>query len=650
MTHYRRVGHRDIREPRLPRAPWVHAAHTGSGREVAIIMKAYPEGAFFTSPRIRGIGISILSVFFLLTGYLWHMQVLNGAEYMNMARKNRVRLVRKRAPRGVIYDRQGDLLVDNRASFDVEVIPEDVEDMERVEERLSEVLGIDQKKVRERIRGQRAFTYLPVTVESDVTLEEVLAIEERQPMLAGVQVGVYPRRRYIYSTSAAHLLGYLGMINPEELERLRGRGYTPQDLIGRAGVEKSYERFLAGRAGGQGVQVDNRGYLDKVLYRQEPEQGCALHLTLDLKTQQAAESVLGDGGGAVVALDPRNGELLAMASGPAYDPNAFVPPVDNEIVRDLMSREDHPLVNRAIQGVYPPGSTFKPIVALAALESGAVQKNTTFECTGLFTLGRHPYKCWLERGHRRLNIVDALMFSCNVFFYNTGLRTGRDAIARMACEFGVDELSGIDLPGEKAGVVPTEDWLKEMRIGRWNPGDTVVMAIGQGYVLLTPLRQAMIMAAIANGGKIYRPRVVKQVVSPLGDIVERYQAQLIREIPLREKDLQLVREGLWKVVSSNFGTGQKARLEGVAIAGKTGTVQVGPEGKRRNHAWFVGYAPYADPRIVIAVLLEGKESGGFFAAPAAKKIFAAYFGVNPEDKAPAPTGSDTPHPAQERRI
>ena len=577
------------------------------------------------------------------------MQVLNGAEYLNMARRNRVRLVRRPALRGVMYDRQGNLLVDNRPSFDLEVIPEDVEDMERVEECLSEVLGIDQEMVRERIGGQRAFTYLPVTVESDVTIEKVLAIEERQPMLAGVQVGVYPRRRYIHAASAAHLLGYLGMINPQELEQLRGQGYTPQDLIGKAGVEKSYERFLAGRAGGQGIQVDNRGYLDKVLYRQEPEQGCALHLALDLKTQQAAEAALGEGGGAVVALDPRNGEVLAMASGPAYDPNAFVPPVDNEIVRDLMSREDHPLINRAIQGNYPPGSTFKPIVALAALESGAVQKNTTFECTGLFTLGRHSYKCWRERGHRRVSIVDALMFSCNIFFYNTGLHTGRDAIARMACAFGVDELSGIDLPGEKAGVVPTDEWLKGMRIERWNPGDTVVMAIGQGYVLLTPLREAMIMAAIANGGRIYRPRVVKQVVSPLGDIVEREEPQLIREIPLREKDLQLVREGLGKVVSSNFGTGQKARLEGVAIAGKTGTVQVGPEGKRRNHAWFIGYAPCDDPRIVVAVLLEGKESGGFFAAPAARKIFAAYFGVN-EDKPHVAAGSGTPHPPQERRI
>ena len=522
--------------------------------------------------------------------------------------------------------------------------------MERTEECLSRLLGMDRETVRERVHGPRAAAYLPVTVKGDVTLEEALAIEERQPILGGIRVGVYPRRRYVHAATAAHVLGYLGMISRDELEKLSGQGYTQQDLIGKAGIEKGYEQFLAGRAGEEGIQVDNRGYLDRVLYRQEAEEGCALHLALDLKTQQAAESILEGGAGAVVALDPRNGDVIAMASTPAYDPNVFVPPVDNKAVRDVISCPDHPLINRAIQGLYAPGSTFKPVVALAALDSGAISKDTTFECTGLFTLGRHPYKCWLERGHKRVNVVDALMFSCNVFFYNTGLRTGRKEIARMASEFGVDELSRIDLPGEKAGVLPTDDWLKKMGIGRWNPGDTVVMAIGQGYTLLTPLREAVIMAAIANGGKIYKPRVVTQVISPLGDVVERMDPQIVREIPLRETDLGVVREGLARVVGSNYGTGQKARVAGVAIAGKTGTVQVGGEGKKKNHAWFVGYAPCDDPRIVVAVFLEGKESGGFFAAPAAKKIFASYFSVKIEDPTPTPVPAVdvTPRPAQER--
>lgn len=617
-------------------------------------MKTHPEGIFITSPRLKGIAIAVLGVFLLMGAYLWNIQILNGAEYLDMARKNRVRVVRMRAPRGPIYDRDGDLLVDNRPSFDVEVIPEDVTDMEATEECLSRLLGMDGEAVKERMHGPRAAAYLPVTIKGDVTLQEALAIEERQPTLGGVRVGVYPRRRYVHGGTAAHLLGYLGMISRDELERFREKGYTQQDLIGKAGVEKSYERFLAGRAGEEGIQVDNRGYLDRVLYRQEAVGGCALHLTLDLKTQQAAEAILGEGGGAVVALDPRNGDVLAMASGPAYDPNAFVPPADNEAVRDIISRTDHPLINRAIQGLYAPGSTFKPIVALAALDSGAIRKNTTFECMGLFTLGRHPYKCWLERGHRRVNVEDALMFSCNVFFYNTGLRTGREEIVRIASAFGVDELAEIDLPGEKAGVLATDDWLKEMGIKRWNPGDTVVMAIGQGYTLLTPLREAMIMAAIANGGKIYKPRVVSQALSPLGDVVERRGPEVIREIPLKREDLDLVREGLERVVGSNYGTGQKARLPGVAIAGKTGTVQVGVgEGKKKNHAWFVGYAPCDDPRIAVAVFLEGKESGGFFAAPAAKKIFAAHFGVKVEDPTPTPTAVPaadvTPTPAQERR-
>lgn len=615
-------------------------------------MKTHPDGIFLTSPRLKGIAIAILGTFLLLAACLWSIQILNGAEYLDMAVKNRVRVVRVHAPRGSICDKEGELLAGNRPSFDVEVVPEDVTDAERTEECLGRLLGIDGGVVRERMRGPRAAAHLPVTIKGDVTLEEALAIEERQPVLAGVRVGVYPRRRYAHASTAAHLLGYLGMIGRDELDKLRDRGYTQQDLIGKAGIEKSYERLLAGRAGEEGIQVDNRGYLDKVLYRQDAKGGCSLHLALDLKTQRAAESILADGGGAVVALDPRNGDVLAMASGPAYDPNAFVPPVDNEIVRDLITRSDHPLINRAIQGLYPPGSTFKPIVALAALENGAVRKNTTFECTGLFTLGRHSYKCWLDRGHRGVNVVDAMMFSCNVFFYNAGLRTGREAIVSMASEFGVDELSEIDLPGEKAGVLPADDWLKDMGVERWNPGDTVVMAIGQGYTLLTPLREAVIMAAIANGGKIYKPRVVKRAVSPLGDVVERMEPQIVREVPLRGGDLALVREGLTRVVGSNYGTGQKARLPGVAIAGKTGTVQLGGEGKKKNHAWFVGYAPCDDPRIALAVILEGKESGGFFAAPAAKKVFAAHFGIKVEDPTPTPTAAApaaaAPTPAQER--
>jgi penicillin-binding protein 2 len=301
--------------------------------------------------------------------------------------------------------------------------------------------------------------------------------------------------------------------------------------------------------------------------------------------------------------------------------------VDAEVVHDCISSETRPLFNRAIQGLYPPGSVFKPLTALAALESGAMNKSSGISCSGIFMLGKHPYKCWLERGHGSVTMVDAIMMSCNVFFYNAGIRAGRDEMVTMACEFGLDEKTGIDIPGERSGVVPTAAWCAARGITRWNPGDTVVMAIGQGYVLLTPLRAAVYMAAIANGGTLYTPHVVNRIVSPLGDLVERFAPAPAGHIDVSERNLALVQEGLKKVVNSNFGTGQKARLEGVAIAGKTGTVQVGPEEMRVNHSWFVGYAPCDQPRVVIAVLLEHKESGGFFAAPAAKKVFAAHFGV-----------------------
>jgi len=573
------------------------------------------------------IGIAIMGVLLTLTVYLWYLQVFQGEEYSQMAVSNRMRLVRKPAPRGWIFDRSGAVIVDNRPGFDVEVVPEDVGNMALMEERLGKILLIGPNKVRERVKSRRSYAYLPITVESDVNMETVLAVEERQQLLPGVHIGVYPRRRYLYGGTAAHLLGSIGMISKGELEGLRVQGYVQQDLVGKTGVEKSYERFLAGESGVDAIQVDGRGYLDKVLYRNEPRPGNNVFLTIDLELQRACEAALAGQPGAVVALDPRNGEILAMASSPTYDPGVFVPPVDGEIVRALMSDEKHPLMNRAIQGAYPPGSTFKPIVSLAALENGAITGSTTFECPGYFMLGRHLYHCWYAKGHKRVDLPDGLMFSCNVFFYNVGLRTGRDDIARMACEFGMDELSGIDLPGERAGVVPTERWCKENGITSWSPGDTVVMAIGQGYLLFTPLRSALIMAAVANGGNVYQPHVVRQVVSPLGDPLYISQPRVMKQIQLEQKNLALVREGLRRVVNSRYGTGQKCKLEKVEIAGKTGTVQVGSEDNRTNHAWFVGYAPYGNPQIVLVVLLEGKESGGFFAAPAAKNIFAAYFKV-----------------------
>ena len=551
--------------------------------------------------------------------------MLGGGHYARLARTNCVRLVREPAPRGMIYDREGAVLADNRPGFDIEIILEDIEDKDLLVKSLGEILGVGEETIRQRLKGHRTFSYLPVTIASDVSMDQVVAIEERQPGLAGVHVGVYPRRNYLYGKTVAHVIGYLGKISPGELERHEGRGYTGQDLIGKSGIEKQYEDFLAGRAGGEGIQVDSRGYLDKVLYRQEPEPGSNIYLNLDLRVQQAADSILGDTPGAVVALDPRNGAVLAMASSPSFDSNALVPPVDREIVRELFGNEKHPMINRPIRGLYPPGSIFKPIVALAGLGAGALNERTTFECRGVFTLGRHPYRCWNEKGHGQVSVVDGLMLSCNVFFYNAGLLTGRDAIVEMANEFGFMEKSGIDLPGELAGVTPTAEWCAAHGVGRWNRGDTVVIAIGQGYLLLTPLRAAMVMAAIASGGDIYRPRVAGRIVSPLGDTVERYEPELVRRIPLRKGDLALVREGLRRAVNSVFGTGQKAELEGIEVAGKTGTVQVGPEDARRNHSWFVGFAPFKNPEIVVAVLLEGKESGGFFAAPAARKIFEAYF-------------------------
>ncbi len=591
-------------------------------------LERFPEEALFPTPAVRVIACIVAAALLVILCCLWYVQAVRGAEYREMGRSNRVRLVRRPAPRGAIRDRRGEILADSRVSFDVEVVPGDVEDMDEAEEALGGILGIAPEEVRARIAAGRSYAYLPVTVEADAGEEAMLAIEERRPGLAGVQVGVRPRRSYPHGRLLSHVLGHLGAIDPGEFERLRERGYTRQDFVGKSGIEKRCERFLAGAAGAEGIQVDSRGYLDRVLYRRDPVPGAAVYLTVDLATQRAAEAALEGEVGAVVALDPATGAVLAMASSPGYDPAAFLPPAETELIRALMSDPSLPLVNRATQGVYSPGSTFKPLVALAALESGAISGETRFTCTGAFFLGRRPFKCWLEKGHGAVAVEDALMYSCNVFFYNAGHRAGRDELVRVASAFGFDEPTGIDLPGERAGVAPTAAWRERRGMRAWYPGDTVVMSIGQGYLSFTPLRAATLIAAVANGGKLPRPFLVERVVSPLGETLLEGRPETAREIPLRPGDLALVQEGLRRAVNSRYGTGQKARLKGVEVAGKTGTVQVGTEERRKNHAWFIGYAPAGEPRIALAVLLEGRESGGFFAAPVAQKILAAYFGVD----------------------
>ncbi|MDD5557118.1 MAG: penicillin-binding protein 2 [bacterium] len=594
-------------------------------------MRSFSRESSFSSPRVRIIGLLIAAVLAFFTLSLWRMQVLQGETYARMARTNRVRFVRIPAPRGRIHDRHGAILAENRPGFDVELIPEDVEDREATIGLLGGILGEDPAAVRRKVDAGRPVPYLPVTIAGDVDERTMLAVEERQPMLAGVQIGVYPRRRYVHGALAAHLIGSIGMISPGEYAELEEAGYSRRDLVGKSGLEKTYERRLTGRAGGAGIQVDSRGRLDRVIYRVEPEPGCALFLSIDLETQRAAEAVLEGNKGAVVALDPRNGEVLALASSPAFDPNVFVPPVDSPTVRGIISDPEHALVNRAIMGLYPPGSLMKPLTAFAALERGGVGEETRFSCPGSFTLGRRTYKCWYDRGHGAVGVEEAIERSCNVFFYNAGLKAGRDEMARVASAFGMDAAAGIDLPGEKAGTVPTEAWLRDRGLTAWSGGDTVVMSIGQGYLLMTPLRAALIMGAIANGGTVWRPRAAARIVSPLGETVFRSEPEAAARVPLDPRHLAVVREGLRKAVATRFGTGQKARIDGVEVAGKTGTAQAGTEEARVNHSWFVGYAPFDDPRIVVAVMLEGKASGGFFAAPAARRVIAAHLRVGAEN-------------------
>jgi penicillin-binding protein 2 len=590
------------------------------------------------------IGIIVL-VFGVFVVRLFQLQILQGEELEGIAQGNAVRLVRLEAPRGDIFDREGSVLATTRPAFGVTVMPSDLRRPERTLPALGMLLEADAEALRERIgkpSGRRRFQ--PVRLAGDLSYDHRARVESHLYALPGISTDVRPRRHYVDGVLAAHLLGTIGEIQREQLQTREFRDYRSGQVIGQSGVEKLLEHHLQGRAGGRNVLVDVAGRVVDVLEERWPEPGGSVMLTIDRDLQRAAEEgflpdVLGEPGkmGGLVALDPRNGDVLALVSKPSFDPNDFAGGIDAETWKSLASDEWRPLQNRALSGQYPPGSAYKPIVAAAALSDGVVTPEQTFFCPGHFRLGRRTYRCWKQGGHGNVNLRDALKQSCDVYFYNVGLQIGIDRIADFARGFFLGRRSGIPLGDEKAGLVPTSRW-KERRFGEvWMKGETVSASIGQGFNLVTPLQLAVAYTAIANGGVLLKPRLLLRREAPDGRVVEADDPVVLGQVPVAPAHLALIRDALEAVVAEPHGTGGRARVPGVRVAGKTGTAQVVQLKhtedleedeipiKYRDHAWFVAFAPVDAAEIVVAALVEHGGHGGSAAAPIAQRVLARYF-------------------------
>ena len=593
--------------------------------------------------RINGVIICALFAFLVLIIRLIYLQVVMGDEFRRLSLNNSIRLQSIDPPRGRLYDRNGNLLVDNRPSFDVNVTLKDAGPLNQTLEKLSWHLQTPVEKLLLKIKQtQGASAYKPLLLKQDVGRNTLAAIEVNKFDLPGVSVNVNLRRQYIYERNAAHLIGYLSEISPNELKSGSYPDCRSGDLIGKFGAEKVYENFLRGKRGGRQVEVNANGLVVKVLKTVDAEPGQNVYLTIDQKLQHRTEELLDGVVGAAVAIEPQTGQILALASSPSFDQNSFVGGITHEQWYSLISNPFKPMSNRAIQGEYPPGSTYKIVTALAGLEEGVINEQTTFNCPGYYRCGTRIYRCWKKGGHGRVNIIKALEESCDVFFYQVGERLGVDRLAWYAKGFGLGSPTGVALDHEAHGLIPTAAW-KKKRIGvPWQEGETLSVAIGQGFDLVTPIQMAVLAAALANGGNRYQPIMLDSIQSAEGQILQKNEPKLIGKLPVSLANLNIVKRGLWKAVNGENGTARGSRLVDIEMSGKTGTSQVisrkedetTPEedvpAHLRSHAWFVAYAPSAEPRIAVAVVVEHGEHGSGTAAPIAREMIKTYLRKAPE--------------------
>ncbi|MDY0188039.1 MAG: penicillin-binding protein 2 [Syntrophus sp. (in: bacteria)] len=588
--------------------------------------------------RFRLIFAIVLIAMSLLMLRLWYLQVIKGSELRQRSESNSVRLRRINPLRGMILDNGGHVLVDNQTSFDLVYIPNRPEDKKQVISKLTELYASRSWKTPDEFSSiAKAHPFMPTKIDRNISREKLALIETHSLELPGVAIEVVPIRKYVAGEMIAHIVGYVSEVSQDELERSKG-ARSPGDMVGKTGIERHYDAYLRGKNGAEQVEVNALGKAVRSLGRINPVAGCNLVLTIDAYLQEVAWKAMAGKSGAVVAMDPRDGSIYAMVSSPGFDPNLFNGGISTENWNMLSRDPLHPMEQRAISGQYPPGSTYKLIVAAAALEEGLISPESSILCTGSFDFGNRSYRCWQKHGHGMVNLHRAIVESCDVYFYILGKKLGVDRIAWYAKKFGFGAVTGIDLPREKAGMIPTSEWKLARFKKPWQGGETISVSIGQGFNSVTPLQLAVAYSALANGGTVYRPQIVKKIEATDGRLIKAMKPEKKETVPISRKTTALLKQGLWGVVNEPRGTGGALRRAEMDVCGKTGTAQVvglpASEKARRamqsarvyqDHALFTCFAPCRNPEITVAVIVEHGGHGGSVAAPIARKVIDAYY-------------------------
>lgn len=594
--------------------------------------------------RIRLILMIMLGLLVLLGGALFNLQVVRGHEYEESLYRQSLRRIRLPAPRGRILDRNEVCLADNQPCYCLAIYLEEIrkpgkwkntvaEVMHRVSE-LTPLIGrkpaIAEEDIWLHIRRRLP---LPLVAWRSLDPAALARLAESAVDMTGVDIYVEPNRAYPGNERASHLLGYVGKAEFSE-DDMAGYQYYLPEMDGKMGLERKFDTVMAGEAGGRLVRIDASGYKHEEETDKNPKPGATLILALDSRIQELAETAIRDVPGAVVVLDPVNGDVLALASSPTFNPNQFVPIVPKVLWDQLNGDPGRPMLDKAVAEVYAPGSIFKPVTALAALNSGTVSPALSVNCPGYYMIGNKPMKCWNPNGHGRVDLRRGIEQSCNVYFATIGVRCGNEAISDMALQFGLGSKTGIDLDRETQGLVPTAEWKQKAWHDEWRNGDTCNFSIGQGALSVTPLQMAVVAATLANGGTVYRPRLVLGTRDWEGHVLTNFPAAPVHRLTVSPASMRAVREGMHDVVMAPTGTGKRAQVPGVEMAGKTGTAEYGEKEDRKKHGWMILFAPYDNPRYAVAMVVDDAVSGGLTVGPRLHGLMMGIFGkTEPEPEA-----------------
>ena len=605
-----------------------------------VISKVNEDELDFYRRRAMYSSVVLLFFFAVLAARLWYLQIQQGEEYTRLAKNNRVRSLDIAAPRGNILDRKGRAVVTNRPAFNVVWVREGNRIDEDLIKKMAVILEMDIADLLARVRKMAGTPgHIPIRLAENLSWDKVAYIENNRMNLPGIKIEVVPQRVYHYGNLASHVIGYLGEISRKELEESEPGIYRAGDMVGKMGLEKLREKDLRGEKGRQNMEVNALGFEQHNLKGVEPLPGNDLQLTLDVDMQQTAEALMAeeDKAGAVVAVEVNTGRLLVVASAPVLDLSKFLGGISQKNWQEMLDNPKHPLINKTVQGQYPPASTYKSVTALAGLAEGIITPESIIYCPGSYRFGNRRYRCWKRGGHGSVNLKRALSESCDVYFYHVGQRLGVNRLANYAQHLGLGHKTGVEMEHEKAGLIPTSDW-KMARYGKpWQDGETLSVAIGQGFNLVTPLQLTMMTAAVANGGILYKPAIIETVRDPDGHVTEQFQPVMRDHFEGQEHNLKIIRDGLVEAVNGRHGTARRAQLKGITVAGKTGTAQVvrlkqykhlkeeDIPYKYRDHAWFTCFAPAEQPEIAVTVLVEHGLHGGSAAAPIAKEVLKKYF-------------------------